>query len=144
MAYTGKTSAKILLPTTTITTAGAGTTTNAINFNTDVISLDMMAVFDYGSGGTSAQFWVQTSIDGTNWHDIANFAFATADLVKEAACTSTLAHTHRTATDGTLADNTVINGFIGNQLRVKYTTVGIYAGSTTIKIMAVPKCVTVR
>ena len=136
----------ILLPVTTITTAVTGVTTgsNTIIMPPNVDKLELVASFVYGSGGTTAKFWVQTTIDGTIWHDIANFAFTTASLNKEASCLGLAAHTHRTVTDVTLADNTVINGFLGNKLRVKYTTTGTYAGDTTIEIRGTLKASTTR
>jgi hypothetical protein len=39
-----------------------------------------------------------------------------------------------TATDGTLAANTAKDGLLGAWWRVKYTTVGVYAGGTTLTI----------
>jgi hypothetical protein len=38
------------------------------------------------------------------------------------------------AKDGTLTANTAKDGVIGNWIRVKYTTLGTYAGGTTIQI----------
>jgi hypothetical protein len=135
-----KTQSRIqLLPSTTITTAVTGTTGVEFVLHPSTYKVDLQAVFTYGSGGTTAKFWVQTSIDGTNWSDIANFAFTTASLTKMAAADGNLAHTHATATDATLADNTVVNGIIGGRLRIKYTTTGTYAGTTTIAISAIPK-----
>lgn len=131
-----------LLPTTTITTAVTGTTTTPIQLPADTCIVTLQSAFVYGSSGTSAKIWVQTSIDGTNWHDICNFAYATTSLVKVASSNGMLAATHATATDGTLADNTIVNGYIGGQLRLKYTTTGTYAGSTTVNVTAVIKSLT--
>jgi hypothetical protein len=41
-----------------------------------------------------------------------------------------------TPTDGTLADNTAVNGLLGSNLRVKLTTTGTYAGETSLVITA--------
>lgn len=136
----------ILLPATVITAAVSGITTgsNDVYLPPNTSKIDFVGSFTYGSSGTTAKFWVQTTIDGTNWHDIASLAYTTSSLIKEASCFGLSAHTHRTATDATLADNTVINGFLGNRLRVKYTTTGTYAGSTTIYISAIITTSTVR
>lgn len=130
-----------LLPQTTITTAVTGSLGPTIEVPPDIISLDLMAVFNYGTGTTvTAKFWVQTSMDGgTTWTDIANFAFAAADLKKVASVNALLAHTHATVSDAALADNTVKDGAIGDKLRVKYTTTNTYGGNTTIDITAVAK-----
>lgn len=99
-------------------------------------TLLLEANFVYGSGGTSAKAYVQTSIDGENWTDIASFAFTTASAKKTANLSSkTAVTTVYTPTDGTLTDNTVKDGVIGNRLRVKYVTVGTYA-STSLTVIA--------
>ena len=134
----------VLLPSTVITTAVTGTATSTIKLDPDTCSINVSANFNYGSGGTTAKFWVQTSADGTDWTDIINFGFTTADLVKFASVNTFLAHTHASASDVALGDNTIANGLILNFLRLKYTTVGIYAGSTTIAIVANLKSLTDR
>ncbi len=103
-------------------------------------SIAIQCNFAYTSGGTTAKFYVQTSLDGgTTWIDIACFAHTTASLRRVYNLSSLTAVTSvYTATDGTLTDNTSKGGIIGNLIRVKYTTVGTYAG-TSVKITAVPK-----
>jgi hypothetical protein len=39
-----------------------------------------------------------------------------------------------TPTDGTLSSNTCKDGIIGSQFRVKYSTVGTYAGGTKMLV----------
>ena len=103
-------------------------------------ALGLYANFDYGSGGTDAKAWVQTSLDGgLTWVDIANFAFATTDAKRAYNLTAAAVTAIATPTDGTLADNTSINGFLGALYRVKVTTTGTYAGATTFKIWGTPK-----
>ena len=47
------------------------------------INASFEAIFTYGSGGTSADVYVQTSFDGgTTWVDICNFHFTTASASK--------------------------------------------------------------
>lgn len=129
----------ILLPATTITTAVTGTTTAAISSLYDVSSLVLQAKFVYGSGGTTAKFWVQTSFDrGTTWCDVVSFAFTTATATKVGGVVS-VSITPVAPTDGSLADNTVNNGFLGTAFRVKYTTTGTYAGGTTCTITGIAK-----
>ncbi len=116
-----------------------GSTSTAITVSEENIkNLTLHCRFTYGSGGTTAKFWVQTSFDkGTTWVDIANFAHTTAsinrlyNLKPETGITAIL-----TCLDATLADNTAVDGVLGNRLRVKYTTTGTYAGSTTVAINA--------
>lgn len=131
------------LSLTTITTAVTGVTTNGgpIVDLTDIIIASFHAVFTYGSGGTTAKFWIQTSFDlGVTWVDIANFAFTTSTArILNSVKAQTAVAANYTATDATLADNTIKDGLLGDRLRVKYTTTGTYAGGTTIQIDAVTK-----
>lgn len=94
-------------------------------------SVTLQANFVYGSGGTSADAWVQTSLDGLTWTDVANFHFTTASARFIFNLSSlTPVTTEYVPTDGTLASNTSKDGIVGPWWRVKYTTVGTYAGTT--------------
>ena len=132
-----------LLTQTTITTAVSGITTNGgpVVDLTDIVVATFSAVFTYGSGGTTAKFWIQTTFDGgVTWVDVAQFAFATASAKAISSLKAvTAVAANYTPTDATLADNTIKDGLLGDQLRVKYTTTGTYAGGTTIRIDAVTK-----
>ena len=103
-------------------------------------SLAVEANFVYGSGGTTVDAFLQTSLDGgSNWIDIAQFAFLTTSLRKIHNLNASVAALNITPTDAALADNSVIDGLLGDQLRIKLTTVGTYAGGTTLNINFVPK-----
>ena len=95
----------------------------------------------YGSSGTTAKAWVQTSLDGGDtWLDIACFAFTTA--TKQRVCNlraNTVVTTLATPVDGSLADDTAVDGLLGDRIRVKLTSTGTYAGSTTVRVTAQPK-----
>lgn len=45
----------------------------------------------------------------------------------------------QTVKDGTLADNSILDGALGDRLRVKYSTTGTYGDSSSIKIDAIAK-----
>jgi hypothetical protein len=123
-----------------ITTAVTGVTSAVVGSGSGapgglLIDID----FVYGSGGTSGKVWVQTSLDGSSWVDIANMTFTTASkrrLMNLSADTPVT--TPYTATDGTLADDTVKDGLIGAIYRAKYTTVGTYGGGTTLSVTILP------
>jgi len=103
-------------------------------------TLLLYATFLYGAAGTTVKAWVQTSMDGgTTWMDIANFAFTTAAAVRAYNLTAAAVTSIATPVEGTLADNTSVNGFLGGMYRVKYTTTGTYTGATSLKIVAMPK-----
>jgi hypothetical protein len=98
----------------------------------------VQANFTYGSGGTSADAYVQTSLDGgTTWTDIANFHFTTASARKiYNLSAATAVASIATPGDGALASNTAVDGILGTRFRVKYVTVGTYAGGTTLQLDA--------
>jgi len=130
----------ITLLSETVTTAVSATTTDPIAILPTTRALLLECNFTYGSGGTSAKYWVQTSVDGTNWIDIANFAHTTSSVRRVYNLSAmTAVTTVYTATDGTLSDSTSKDGIVGRFLRVKRTTVGTYAGSTTVTINAIAK-----
>lgn len=125
-----------MLATTTITTAVTGSVSGTTTIR-NARSLTLQAIFTYGSGGTTAKAWVQTSIDdGTTWFDIASFAFTTSSATRMYSLDTTAVTTIYTPTDATLTDNTVKSGLLGDKYRVKYTTTGTYADSTTLSISA--------
>lgn len=104
----------------------------------------------YGSGGTTIDAWVQTSIDGGGtWMDVARFSWSTASarlLLNVSSATSIIAAV--TASEGgvggtPLGVNAAKDGIFGSMWRVKYTTVGTYAGGTTLRIDAISSGLTV-
>jgi hypothetical protein len=94
------------------------------------------ANFTYGSSGTTAKAWVQTSIDdGATWIDVMCFSFTTSSgIIVQAVTITTALAADTVPTDGTLAANTILSGLLGDRLRVKYTTTGTYAGGTTLAL----------
>lgn len=124
--------AQLTLFNATVPAAVSGATTTPITGLGRATSLTLQCNLTYGSGGTSIDVYVQTSFDaGTSWVDIAEFSMTTANYRKGYNLTSDVAVTTVTAfTDGTLTANTSVNGFIGDQVRLKYSVVGTYATST--------------
>jgi hypothetical protein len=88
----------------------------------------------YGSGGTSIKAYLQTSLDqGTTWTDIWCKAFATASEHGEVNISGlTPKTTEIVPTDGALADDTVLDGILGDRLRLKVLVTGTYASSTVL------------
>lgn len=117
--------------------AGAVSTTvgPVTKFNAPPRSLAIQANFAYGSGGTTVDAYVQTTLDGSTWIDIAQFHFTTSaakfvyNLNSQTAVTS-----EYTPTDGSLTANTSKDGILGPQFRVKYASAGTYAGATSLSI----------
>lgn len=118
--------------------AGAGTVTTA-PFTLPMRSKDfigMQANFSYGSGGTTCKVYLQTSFDdGITWRDVATLAFALASLNKLATINKAIVATVQTAIqDGVLADDTIVNGVLGEKFRLKIISVGTYAGVTNLRV----------
>jgi hypothetical protein len=105
-----------------------------------VESLTLQAVITVVGGGTTAKAWVQTSLDGgVTWVDIASFAFTTSTATRVYHLTPVAVTTIATPTDGTLTDNTAVNGILGDRFRVKLTTTGTYTGASSFVIHATVK-----
>jgi hypothetical protein len=127
---------------TAATIAAAETvTTTPIESLTGAKYLVAQAKFVYAAGGTTCKAFVQTSLDqGVTWIDIMCFAFTTATASKVSAVSSDIALTAGTTPgDGTLADNTIVNGLLGDRFRVKYISTGTYTGATTLEVDYVAK-----
>lgn len=128
------------LATINVGAAAANQTTTPIQFREGrPDNLAIQGNFTYGSGGTTMDAWVQSSLDGGNtWIDVCNFHFTTASarfVFNLSALTAVTAE--YTPTDGTLAANTAKDGILGNLYRAKWTSVGTYAGGTTLSLDAV-------
>ena len=104
-----------------------------------VASLALQARFAYGSGGTACKAYIQTSLDqGQTWVDIACFVFATSGGVLTAGIVAG-GQTPSAPTDGALADNTIVQGLLGDQLRAKVVSVGGYTNSTLLSLWGVAR-----
>ena len=122
-----------------ITTALTGSTQTAIENLEGMLAGTIQAKFAYGSGGTSAKAYVQTTLDdGLTWVDIASFAFTTTSAMKIINLSGlTPKTTAVTPSDGALSDDTCVDGVLGDALRVKLTTTGTYANTTlSVKLIA--------
>lgn len=119
-----------------VTTALSASTQTSIQDLDGMKAVTIEAQFAYGSAGTSAKVWIQTTLDaGQTWLDIANFAFTTASATKVINLSGlTPVTTGITPTDGSMADNTVQDGVLGSALRAKITTTGTYAGTTSLSV----------
>lgn len=97
-------------------------------------AVTLFANFTYGSGGTTCNAIVQCSLDGTNWIDIARFDFTTAS--RAAVCNLSGLTPAAVATVALLSSEGVKDGILGDRLRAKITSVGVYAGNTSLSIRA--------
>lgn len=90
--------------------------------------------FAYGSGGTTVDAFVQTSLDqGTTSVNVWHEQFATAADMKIVNVSGlTPVTTPVLPADGALAPGTVLDGVLGDRLRLKAVVAGTYAGSTVL------------
>ena len=128
-----------LLPPVTIGNAIATPAVGEVaNIGSAPRNLTLQATFTYGSGGTTTDAYVQTTLDGgLTWMDIANFHFTTSSATAVINLSAATPQTsQKTPGDGTLASNTAVDGVLGPRFRVKYKSSGTYAGGTTLRIDA--------
>lgn len=117
------------LASTSITTALTSSAQTAITELGGAQSLSVAATFAYGSGGSTANVAVQTSLDGgTTWFDIAYFAFTTSSATKYVNLAGLTAK--GVTSYAALAGDGVNEGLIGDRLRAVITTTGTYANTT--------------
>lgn len=105
-------------------------------------SVALYAVFTYDSGGTSADAWVQTTLDGgTTWFDIANFHFLVASAKAAFNLRNQVSVTTQQTSFGlhSLTSNTSLDGLLGDQLRCQYQTTGTYGGASSLQVYALPR-----
>lgn len=120
---------------TDLSITSAGTTIcTPITGLTGMLALLASFRFAYGSAGTSAKAYLQGSADGGNiWYDMACAAFAQLDkqvLINLSALTPKL--TQVVPTDGSIADDTSVDGLLPDRVRLKVVVVGTYAGGTLL------------
>lgn len=126
----------------TLAAAESGTTPDGVKFFAigRIETLSLQFVLTRAGGGTTCKAYVQTSLDGgTTYFDIACCALATTTATRLVTLNNTSVTTLATPTDGSLADNTCVDGFLGSLYRVKLTTTGTYTGASSIVVTAVAK-----
>ncbi len=113
--------------------AAATTTYTAIESLQGMTAVTLEAQLSGGTGGTSVNVLVQTRLgSGGTWRDIASLDFTTA----AAKYTNVIASAAVAVTAiGSLSANSVINGFLGDQLRAVVTSIGTYT-STSLTVRA--------
>lgn len=124
------------------TITGAGTVVGTAVTGLDgVLGLNVQARLAYGSGGTDARLYIQTSLDqGTTWIDIACVLFGVASenkILNFSGLTPKL--TQMAPTDGSLGDDTAVDGVLGDRFRCKIISIGTYSGSTVLSVRLVAR-----
>jgi hypothetical protein len=99
-----------------------------------LLGLNLQMRLAYGSGGTLMRAYLQTSFDQeTTPVDIACVVFGVASEVLVLNFSGlTPKTTQVTPSDGALADDTALDGILGDRFRLKVVSTGVYAGSTVL------------
>lgn len=97
-------------------------------------ALSCQVRFAWGSGGTQANLYIQSSLDqGQSWYDIANLQFGTASAVEAINLSGLNSVTTPAALlNLALTANTSFNGPLGDRLRATLVSTGIYSGGTLL------------
>ncbi|ANM12049.1 hypothetical protein [Rhizobium sp. N324] len=121
-----------------ITTALPSFAGEAIDSLEGMLACTLVAQLRWGSGGTSISAVVQTSFDGgTTWFDVARFDFAAASAVKYANLSGLSAKA--AAAYAALSVEGVNDGLLGPKMRAQLSSVGTYAGNTTLDLRMVAR-----
>lgn len=119
---------------TDLTITAAGTVVcDAITGLKGMLALLVSLRFAYGSGGSAVRAYVQTSADGGNtWFDVANVLFGTASETRILNLSAVPSRLATIPGDGALADDTLVDGLIGDRVRLKVVSTGTYAADTVL------------
>ena len=105
-----------------------------------VKALIVEAAFAYGAGGTTCDAYLQTRVKGGTWRDIMNFNFTTAAAKKWSKVSVDIAMAAAVATsDAAMSANTILDGLLGDEIRVKRVSTGTYSGATSLTVTASAK-----
>jgi hypothetical protein len=124
-----------LLPSTAISSPLSATPGPTLTLNGAPRNLTVQANLTYGSGGTSIDAYVQTTLDaGATWTDICNFHFTTSSARRVYNLSAATPVTSiATPSDGSMSSNSAQDGVLGPQFRTKYQSSGTYS-STSLRI----------
>lgn len=114
----------------TVVTARASDIENLDGMLGASISVQFIA----GTGGATAKAYVRQTFDqGATYQDVACAAFTTTNAIKQFNVSGLTPHTTPvTPTDGTLTDDTAIDGILGGDLDLKVISTGTYVGAQII------------
>lgn len=131
-----------IIPLGTFQIGAAGTQIGTPQINLQgLTALSCQVRFAYGSGGTKVNVYLQSSIDtGNSFFDIANVAFTTSsgvELINLSGLNSVT--TPQAAANLSLADNTSLNGPLGDRLQAVVVSTGTYAGGTLVSVTCAPR-----
>jgi hypothetical protein len=117
-----------------ITTAVAGLVLTPVVDLDGLTAITLLVRFAPVSGGTTCKAWVQTSLDqGQTWADIFCAAFTTTAGFKIVNLSGLTPRTTVLApTDAALADDTAVDGVLGDRLRLKITSTGTFGSGSVI------------
>ena len=99
-------------------------------------SASFQVCFAWGSAGTQVNVFIRTSLDqGQTWFDIANIEFTNSsgcELVN--LSTNSVITTPTAPSYLTLANNTTLNGVLGDRLEAVVVSTGAYGGNSLVSV----------
>lgn len=116
----------------TVAASAIATASQSPGDGLDSVTIDLQ--FLYGSGGATVDAWVQVSLDGQQtYQDAVHHQFTTASARRQYNITTKTPVTAPvTPGDGVLATDSAIDGILGPDWRLKYTSTGTYAGTQLV------------
>ncbi len=119
----------VLTDSVITSSSSGGVATTDIRGLAGMTRLAAWANFVYGSGGTTCAAIIQTSLDqDSNWIDIIRFDFLLANRKAHAAVGSFAAGAVTTL--AALASEGKLDNVLGDRLRCKLTTTGVYVNTS--------------
>lgn len=114
--------------------SAAGVAQSFIDRLEGMSAVTIHAKFVYGAGGTTCIVVVQTTLNGTDWIDIARFDFATSSAQKTVNLSAAAAAA--VAAVAALSAEGKTDGVLGDRLRAKVTSTGTYTTNTSVSVRA--------
>ncbi len=117
-----------------------GGTSQSFIYNLEgITAATLVAQFVYGSSGTSVTVAIDTALgSGGAWLQVATFAFTTASAIK-ALTLSGLTPRLTALTHSAPGNDAALDGILGDRFRCRVTSVGTYAGNTTLDVRISPR-----
>lgn len=117
-----------------LTITGAGTTeVTPVRYLQGMLAATVTLQFIHGTGGTAVRAYLQTTIDqGRTWIDIASRLFGVTSQYEAFNISKLEPVEGITPTDGSLTDDTTLQGILGDELRLLVRVTGTYGGQTML------------
>lgn len=108
------------------------------NMETDLVGIESLTIYGLlsaaaATSGAGVTVYIQSSLSGAPWFDIACLAFGDATEARAANIVASAA-APVILTDQAMADNTVLNGPIGDRVRAVVVTAGDFDSPSVLAL----------